>query len=89
MYLHAEQEQVEKSVEALHSCEPALGQLQTTRATAAAPEEARLVEKARALDLERAELKNAEVALQALCTQRQQGESGIAICKRLLQAAQQ
>ena len=81
-FLHAEQEHVE----ALQSSKPGLAQLQTKSATAAAPEEASLVDKARALSLERAELKSAEVALQALCTQRQQGESGIAMCKRLLQA---
>lgn len=65
---------MERSAEALLSSEPALAQLHAKRATATAPE----VEKARALSLQRAELKNAEVALQALCTQRQQGEGGIA-----------
>ena len=56
-----------------------MGQRQTDQATAAAAENERLVAKARQFDLQRAELQEAEGALQAQRTQAQQGEFCTAI----------
>ena len=82
--LHADEEQLRRERAALRSRESAFVQRSTEQDIAVTAEEARLVEQARGLDLQRAELENAEAALQAQRTQAQLGESSTAPITDLL-----
>ena len=72
---HADEEQLRRERAALRSRESAFVQRSTEQDTAVTAEEARLVEQAQGLDLQRAAVENAETALQAQRTRTQQGES--------------
>ena len=76
--MSADQEQHTRNVANLHAKEGAFAQRETEGANAIAAEEARLVEQANGLELQRAELKNAEREQEAERVQAQQGEFCIA-----------